>query len=74
MFVKTIKKIFKTLKKIVSGLINSLLLLLVYFTAVALTSIFAKILGKKFLETKAKKSYWQEMKLNTKKEDYYRQF
>jgi len=57
-------------------IINTILLTLVYLIGVGLTSIFAKIVGKHFLETKlSKDSYWSD--LNSKKkpiEEFYRQF
>jgi hypothetical protein len=62
----------------ISSIINSVLLGIVYVLGVGLTSIFAKIFGKRFLEKKIdsqKKSYWQELNLGRKpKEEYLRQF
>ena len=57
--------------------INFVLLFLVYFTAVAVTSIVAKIIGKHFLniEKGDKESYWSELDLGKGSlEHYYRQF
>ena len=58
-------------------IINTILLSLVYFLGVGLTSIFAKLSGKHFLETKLgkKSTYWSDLNLKKKPmEEYYRQF
>lgn len=81
----SIMQFFKGFKRGMHGfgltiaiIINSVLLLVVYIIGVGLTSIFAKIVGKHFLETKIsrkKDTYWSD--LNLKKENieaYYRQF
>ncbi|MBW2990837.1 hypothetical protein KY348_03965 [Candidatus Woesearchaeota archaeon] len=61
----------------ISTIVNSVLLLIVYIIGVGLTSVFAKLFGKHFLDLKKPKTktYWKE--LNLKKEPiekYYRQF
>lgn len=62
----------------IAQIINFILLTIVYFIGVGLTSIFAKIFRKSFLELKIDKkagSYWEELNLDKKKmEDYYKQF
>lgn len=62
----------------IAAIINSILLTFVYFIGVGLTSIFAKMVGKKFLDTKIdrnRKSYWDDLDLhNQKLEEYYKQF
>jgi hypothetical protein len=60
----------------IGTLVNSLLLLVVYVVAVGLTSLVAKIAGRKFLEFGPKSSsYWSPLNLKKKKMDeYYRQF
>lgn len=61
----------------ISTLVNSILLLVVYIVGVGITSIFAKIVGKRFLETKRfkKGTYWHELNLKKKEsKEYYRQF
>jgi len=61
----------------ISLIINTILLTFVYLIGVGLTSIFAKIFGKHFLEEKSpkKESYWSDLKLKKKPiEEYYRQF
>jgi len=60
----------------VSVIVNSLLLSIVYVAGVGFTSLFAKLVGKRFLETKKKKdTYWSDLDLKKKPlEEYYRQF
>lgn len=58
-------------------IINSVLLLAVYFIGVGFTSIFAKLFRKHFLDMRLseKDSYWSELNLKKKPiEEYYRQF
>ena len=59
-------------------IVNSVLLSFVYFIGVGLTSIFAKIFGKHFLDLEIngkRNSYWEDLNLNKKPvEEYYRQF
>ena len=78
-----IKKLFdefmegsKMFGELISAIINLLLLSFVYFIGVGLTSIFTKILGKKFIDVKTvKDSYWAELNLTTQSfKEYYRQF
>ena len=84
-FVMTLRSFFKGFKKgmheagVCSAMvINSILLLIVYFSAVGITALIARIVGKKFLETssaKHKKSHWSDLNLKTKPlRDYYHQF
>ncbi|NCN98901.1 hypothetical protein COU62_04040 [Candidatus Pacearchaeota archaeon CG10_big_fil_rev_8_21_14_0_10_35_219] len=58
--------------------VNSALLSVVYFAGVGVTSIVAKIGGKKFLEKdldESGKSYWSDLSLGKKQiREYYRQF
>jgi len=61
-----------------SNFVNYILLSIVYFFGIGLTSIVAKLLGKNFLDLKPKsrgESYWviREIKEQTL-EDHYRQF
>ena len=77
LFWKGFKKGAKNFSGNISVIVNSFLLLIVYLVGVGLTSVIAKIVGKKFLETKIekeKKSFWKEIKWSKKKEDYFRQF
>jgi hypothetical protein len=66
----------KWISNILTLIINFILLSIVYFIGVGITSLIAKLFGKIFIKTKNKKSsYWIDLKLKTKNEDsYYRQF
>ena len=66
----------KVFGELISAIINLLLLSFVYFVGVGLTSIFAKVFGKNFIDNKkVKGSYWEELNLTTRPfEEYYRQF
>ncbi|MFP4403905.1 MAG: hypothetical protein ACLFPJ_06135 [Candidatus Woesearchaeota archaeon] len=59
-------------------IVNSFLLLFVYFLGLGLTSIVAKIFKKRFLDKKInlnKKTYWSDLNLSKKEfKSYYRQF
>ena len=57
--------------------INSILLSIVYFIGIEITSLVAKLIGKKFLEEELNDSqtYWEDLDLGKNKlEAYYRQF
>lgn len=80
-----VKKVFdefmegsKLFGELISSIINLVLLSFVYFVGIGLTSIFARFLGKKFLDKKIDKksrTYWQELNLNINPIGYYyRQF
>ncbi len=78
-----IKKIFdefmegsKMFGELILAIINLILLSVVYFIGVGLTSIVARISGKRFIDNRpSKKSYWRELNLTTRPfEEYYRQF
>ena len=77
-FFKGIKEGFHDFGNGITKIINFILLFLVYFIGVALTSIIAKLFKKHFLNLNketSKKSYWKDY--NLKKEpidNYYRQF
>ena len=75
-FFKGFQKGIKNFSDNISTIINFLLLSIVYFTGVGLTSITAKIFCKHFLNTKKKEdSYWHNLDLKKKQiEEYYRQF
>ena len=68
----------KRFSHVITGIINFVLLFLVYFVGVGVTSIFDKIFRKHFLNIKLKKdtiSYWGPLNLSKKPiEEYYRQF
>tara|TARA_Y100000034_G_C6837309_1_gene378500 strand:- start:62 stop:298 length:237 start_codon:yes stop_codon:yes gene_type:complete len=75
-FFRGFGKGMKEFGQTISTVINTILLLPVYFVGVGFTSIFARILKKRFLETKmSKDSYWSELNLKKKEmKEYYRQF
>jgi len=66
----------KMFGELMSAIVNLLLLSFVYFIGFGLTSIFAKISGKRFIDDLAnKESYWEELNLTTQSfKEYYRQF
>lgn len=58
-------------------IVNTALLAFVYLMGVGLTSIFAKLFRKHFLETKLlnNDTYWSDLNLKKKPiKEYYRQF
>ena len=77
-FLKGIKSGQKRFGESIATIVNSVLLSLVYFFGVGITSIFAKISRKHFLDLKlekSKESYWEELNLNKEEiEKYYKQF
>lgn len=77
LFVKGFKTGFRTFGYKVTDVINFILLSVVYFVGVGVTSLAAKATKKKFLELKQRnnKTYWKERNLGKQPlEDYYRQF
>ncbi len=60
----------------IATLVNTIILLLVYFVGIGLTSLVAKIFRKNFLEVKPQNSsYWSELNLGKESvQNYYRQF
>jgi len=77
-FFRGFKEGFKDFGHSISVIVNSALLLAVYLVGVGLTSIFAKLSGKRFLHKKLSKSretYWSDLNLKKKPiDEYYRQF
>ena len=77
-FFKGFQKGSKNFGYNISMIINSILLSIVYLIGVGFTSIFAKLLGKHFLDmklSKKTKTYWLDLNLKKKPiEEYYRQF
>ena len=74
---KEIKKVFKEFVEIINGIINFILLTPTYIIGIGFTSIFAKLVGKHFLDMKLskEKTYWSKLDLKKKPiEKYYRQF
>ena len=62
----------------IAAIINSVILTFVYLLGVGLTSLVARIFGKKFLDMKTvdkEESYWTPLNLSKKElNDYYKQF
>jgi hypothetical protein len=77
-FIKDFKSGQKIFTDNLAAIVNSILLTLVYFLGIGLTSIFAKIFRKHFLDTcpdSSKDSYWTELNLDNQPiNNYYRQF
>jgi len=72
-----VKKVMEPISKVMSGIVNFILLLLVYIIGIGLVSIFAKIFRKHFLQLKkqSKNSNWDEHKVEKQPlEKYYRTF
>lgn len=67
----------KQFGKNITLVINTTLLFIVYVFGVGLTSMTAKLVGKKFLDINIgkKKTYWSDLSLKKKKiKSYYKQF
>lgn len=68
----------KMFGELIAAIVNLVLLTLVYIVGVGLTSLFARFVGKKFLDKKIDKNqdtYWKELNLGVKPiKEYYRQF
>ncbi|MCF7862269.1 hypothetical protein K9M79_08595 [Candidatus Woesearchaeota archaeon] len=73
---KAFKKGMHNFTTNISIIINTILLIIVYFIGVGITFIFAKMVGKHFLDMKLSKgSYWKTLNLKKKPMvSYYRQF
>ncbi|MFH1770958.1 MAG: hypothetical protein ABH828_05390 [archaeon] len=78
LFIKGIQKGIEYFGHNISLIVSSVLLFIVYIVGIGITSIFAKIVSKHFLElktSKKKKSYWVNLDLKKgEKDDYYRLF
>ena len=75
--IKGFQKGLKGFSHNISSIINFVLLGAVYAIGVGLTSIFAKLVGKHFLETEItkKETYWSNLGLKSKPlKDYHKQF
>ena len=81
---RNLKQFFKGFKKgmddfghLITILINSIILSIVYLIGVGITSMFSKLFQKHFFEKEfsKKNTYWEDLNLKTKKfEEYYRRF
>lgn len=69
---------FKSFGYLLGEVVNFILLTLVYFVGVGITSVIAKIFNRHFLALKKPKkpsTYWVDLNLTKEpKENYYRQF
>jgi hypothetical protein len=74
-FIKGFVQGFRDFGRSISTLVNTCLLLLVYFMGVGASALAARIAGKRFLSCRKSGSYWKPLNL-TKKDikSYYRQF
>ena len=77
-FFADIKEGFKLYGEVIATVVNSVLLTIVYVIGVGLTSIFTKVIGKKFLEMKiddSSETYWNELNIGDEDMDsHYKQF
>lgn len=77
-FFEGFKKGFKAFGYNINLIVNTILLSIVYFIGVGITSIIAKLIKKKFLQTnlsKESETYWSQISSENKGiEEYYRQF
>ena len=62
----------------VSVIVNSFLLSMVYIFGAGITAVFARLVGKRFLDmdvSKGRDTYWADVRGGEKKlKNYYRQF
>jgi len=77
-FFTGIKEGFELYGEVIILVINSILLSFVYIFGIGVTSIIAKLSGKRFLDLrtdKELKSYWKASDTSNKElNDYYKQF
>jgi large-conductance mechanosensitive channel len=63
LFFKGFHEGFKSFGLVISTIVNFLLLMIVYFVGVGLTSVFGKAFKKEFLDMKKRnKTYWEPRK------------
>lgn len=78
LFLKSVGKGMKQFGENITALINTLLLLMVYFIGVGVTALIARFIRKQFLDQKTSKeakSYWSDLHITTEEQKkYYRQF
>ena len=73
----SIKSVVEPVAKVISSIVNFILLALVYFISICIVSIPAKLFRRHFLDLKRqnKSSNWQEHKVTKQPlENYYRTF
>lgn len=75
---KSFKEGMKDFGLTISIIVNTLLLFIVYFIGIGITSCIAKVFNKHFFQTEIssdRKSYWDDLDLTKQNmESYYRQF
>jgi hypothetical protein len=72
-FLKGVRSGFKKFGHRVNSVVNTVVLIPVYFLGVGLTSVIGKIAKKKFMDLDPKgESYWVEVKENEHDLEYYR--
>ncbi len=77
LFFKGFLEGFKKFSHAFATVVNFILLTIVYIVGVGITSLVAKLVGKKFLnlDKKRRPSYWEDKDLKKEPmENYYRQF
>lgn len=78
LFLRSVGKGMKGFGEKITAFVNTALLLLVYIVGVGITSLFARIFRKHFLERKTSKkkaSYWSDLNIKKQeREKYYKQF
>lgn len=75
LFLKSFVRGFQAFGMHVTTVVNFVLLLIVYFVGIGLTSLFGKAARKRFMELNPQsETYWTELKLSYKKEDYKKMF
>lgn len=77
-FFRGYKKGMENFGSIISTIVNTIILSIVYILGIGLTSILAKIVRKKFIETKVlknKETYWSNIDSKNKSiKEFYKQF
>jgi len=77
-FLKGVKRGFSEYGLFITGIVNYVLLSLVYFLGVGLTAVLAKASGKHFMKLKRNpkaSTYWVSGRIEKQNaEEYYRQF
>jgi hypothetical protein len=74
MGVSLIIKNLGKVSKFISTLISSIILSIVYLIGIGVPALIAKLVGKKFIETEKKRSYWVDINNQKTLEESYRQF
>lgn len=77
-FFKGMSKGMKFFGTLITTIVNSAILIVVYIIGIGLTALIAKISKKELIQKKLsynKETYWTDLNISDKKmDDYYRQF